>query len=201
VASGPVDTSASPQPLTTEVQSTVLTLQGVQHLARFRSGYPAGPGASRRSLSRSCLRVAPCDLVARGAGSDDDPGDVALTTEAFEFCQAHGALHVVGEGEQAIQFLRRSGPFTRAPRPGLILLDVNLPRRNGLEVLAEVKADDAQCSIPLVMVTTSQADDDILRSYALHANACVSKPMDYERFSDAITRINDFFLSLAHLPR
>jgi CheY-like chemotaxis protein len=132
---------------------------------------------------------------------EDDPGDVALTTEAFEFCRAPSALHVVGDGEQAMQFLRRSGAFTGAPRPGLILLDINLPRRNGLEVLAEVKADDALCSIPVVMLTTSRADDDILRSYALHANAYVSKPMDYERFSDAITRINNFFLSLTHLPR
>ncbi len=131
---------------------------------------------------------------------EDDPGDVALTTEAFESCRALGALHVVGDGEQAMQFLRRSGPFAGAPRPGLILLDINLPRRNGLEVLAEVKADDGLCSIPVVMLTTSQADDDILQSYALHANAYVSKPMDYERFSDAITRINDFFLNLVQLP-
>jgi CheY-like chemotaxis protein len=132
---------------------------------------------------------------------EDDAGDVALTTEAFGSCRPHSALHIVNDGEQAIHFLRRSGPFTGVPRPGLILLDINLPRRNGLEVLAEVKADDALCSIPVVMLTTSQADEDILRSYALHANAYVTKPMDYERFSEAITRINDFFLSLAQLPQ
>lgn len=131
---------------------------------------------------------------------EDDPGDVALTTEVLQFCRPQSALHVVGDGEQAMQFLRRSGPFADAPRPGLILLDINLPRRNGLEVLAELKADDALRSIPVVMLTTSQADEDIARSYALHANAYVTKPMDYERFSEAVTRINEFFLGLAHLP-
>jgi CheY-like chemotaxis protein len=106
----------------------------------------------------------------------------------------------VGDGEQAIQFLRRTGDFTNAPRPGLILLDLNLPRRSGLEVLAAVKSDQDLRSIPVVILTTSQAEEDIIRSYSLHANAYVTKPMDFERFSEALRQINDFFLTLVKLP-
>ncbi len=110
-------------------------------------------------------------------------------------------LHVVSDGEQALQFVRRTGPYPDAPRPGLILLDVNLPRVSGLEVLAELKQDPALSTIPVVMLTTSQADEDILRSYSLHANAYVSKPVDFDQFTAAIRQIDDFFLSLVQLPR
>jgi CheY-like chemotaxis protein len=110
-------------------------------------------------------------------------------------------LHVVTDGEQALAFLRRTGPFASAPRPGLILLDVNLPRVSGLEVLAELKQDPELCVIPVVMLTTSQAEEDILRSYKLHANAYVSKPVDFEHFIAAIRQIDDFFLTLVQLPR
>jgi CheY-like chemotaxis protein len=131
---------------------------------------------------------------------EDDEGDVLLTREAFEFYKIRNTLHVVTDGEQALQFLRRTGPFAGAPRPGLILLDVNLPRLSGLEVLAEMKQDPELLTIPVVMLTTSQAEEDILRSYKLHANAYVSKPVDFEGFITAIRQIDDFFLALVQLP-
>ena len=132
---------------------------------------------------------------------EDDAGDVLMTREAFEFYKIRNTLHVVTDGEQALQFLHRTGPFTDAPRPGLILLDVNLPRVSGLEVLAELKQDPQLLDIPVVMLTTSQADEDILRSYKLHANAYVSKPVDFDAFTSAIRQIDDFFLTLVQLPR
>ena len=132
---------------------------------------------------------------------EDDEGDVLMTREAFEFYKIRNPLHVVTDSEQALQFLRRTGPFSGAPRPGLILLDVNLPRLNGLEVLAELKQDPELLLIPVVMLTTSKAEEDILRSYELHANAYVSKPVDFENFVAAIRQIDDFFLTLVQLPR
>ena len=131
---------------------------------------------------------------------EDDEGDVLMTREAFEYYKIQNRLHVVGDGEQAMQFLRRNGEYTDMPRPGLILLDLNLPRRNGLEVLADLKADDDLLSIPVVVLTTSQAEEDILRSYALHANAYISKPVDFDKFIDVIRQINKFFLKLVQLP-
>jgi DNA-binding response OmpR family regulator len=127
-------------------------------------------------------------------------GDILMTREAFEFYKMRNALHVATDGEQALKFLRRTGPFADAPRPGLILLDVNLPRVSGLEVLAELKQDPELAVIPVVMLTTSQAEEDILRSYQLHANAYVSKPVDFENFMAAIRQIDDFFLTLVKLP-
>jgi CheY-like chemotaxis protein len=132
---------------------------------------------------------------------EDDEGDVLMTREAFEFYKIRNPLHVVTDGEQALQFVRRTGPYRGAPRPGLILLDVNLPRVSGLEVLAELKKDPSLLRIPVVMLTTSQAEEDILRSYELHANAYVSKPVDFENFVTAIRQIDDFFLTLVKLPR
>jgi CheY-like chemotaxis protein len=132
---------------------------------------------------------------------EDDPGDVLITREAFEQYGSRNQLHVVSDGEQAIQFLHRAGDFSAAPRPGLILLDLNLPRRNGLEVLAEVKSDSELLLIPVVVLTTSGAQEDILRSYSLHANAYVTKPIDFDHFIDTIRQIDDFYLALAALPR
>jgi CheY-like chemotaxis protein len=131
---------------------------------------------------------------------EDDPGDVLMTQEAFEQHGILSSLHVVGDGEQALQFLRRTGEFARAPRPGLILLDLNLPRRNGLEVLADVKGDSDLAVIPVVMLTTSQAEEDIVRSYSMHASAYIAKPVDYDRFMDVIRQIDGFYLTLAKLP-
>lgn len=131
---------------------------------------------------------------------EDDPGDVLMTKEAFEHHQIRNPLHVVTDGEQAMHFLRKTGAYTDVPRPGLILLDLNLPRRNGLEVLAELKSDSELLTIPVVVLTTSQAQEDILRSYSLHANAYISKPMDFEEFVGVIGQIDDFFLTLVKLP-
>ena len=131
---------------------------------------------------------------------EDDEGDVLMTREAFEYYKIQNRLHVVSDGEQALQFLRRTGPYADAPRPGLILLDVNLPRRSGMEVLAELKQDDELLMIPVIMLTTSQAEEDIVRSYSLHANAFISKPVDFEHFIDAIRQIDTFFLTLVKLP-
>jgi CheY-like chemotaxis protein len=130
---------------------------------------------------------------------EDDPGDVLMTREAFGHYKLRNVLHVVTDGEQALQFLRRTGDYAGAPRPGLILLDLNLPRRDGLEVLAELKADPELKVIPVVIRTTSQAHEDILRSYALHANAYVSKPVDFERFMDVIRQIDNFFVTVVKL--
>jgi CheY-like chemotaxis protein len=131
---------------------------------------------------------------------EDDEGDVLMTKEAFEYHKIRNRLHVVSDGEQALQFLRRIGAYADAPRPGLILLDVNLPRRSGLEVLAELKRDEELLVIPVVMLTTSRAEEDILRSYSLHANAFVTKPVDFEHFIEAIRQIDNFFLTLVCLP-
>ena len=130
---------------------------------------------------------------------EDDPGDVLMTREAFEYHKLRNVLDVVTDGEQALQFLRRSGDYADAPRPGLILLDLNLPRVDGLEVLAEIKADPVLKVIPVVILTTSQAQQDVLRSYALHANAYVSKPVDFERFMEVIRQIDNFFVTLVKL--
>jgi CheY-like chemotaxis protein len=131
---------------------------------------------------------------------EDDPGDVLMTREIFEISPVRSALHVVSDGEQAMHFLRKTNDFTDAPRPGLILLDLNLPRRNGLEVLAELKADRDLLTIPVVILTTSQAEGDIMASYRLHANAYITKPTSFDLFTEAIRQVNDFFLTLVKLP-
>jgi CheY-like chemotaxis protein len=131
---------------------------------------------------------------------EDDAGDVLMTREAFEHYKIRNTLHVVTDGEQAVQFVRREGEFADAPRPGLIMLDLNLPRRDGLEVLAEIKADPELRLIPVVILTTSQAEEDIVRSYALHANAYITKPVDFERFIEVIRQIDNFFITVVKLP-
>jgi len=130
---------------------------------------------------------------------EDDPGDVLMTKEAFEYYKLRNVLHVVTDGEQALHFLRRTGGYADAPRPGLILLDLNLPRLDGLEVLAELKADPVLKVIPVLILTTSQAQQDVLRSYALHANAYISKPVDFETFMEVIRQIDNFFVTVVKL--
>ena len=132
---------------------------------------------------------------------EDDPGDVLLTRDSFEGCHLGLNLHVASDGEEALSFLHRAGEFADVPRPALILLDLNLPRRGGLEVLAELKADDDLRAIPVVVLTTSQAEADIVRSYELHANAYVIKPIDAAKFADAIKQIDEFFLILMRQPQ
>lgn len=131
---------------------------------------------------------------------EDDPGDVLMTREAFEDNKVQNHLHVVNNGVDALAFLRREGDYADAPTPDLVLLDLNLPRMDGREVLAAVKADPELRSIPVVVLTTSEAEEDVLRSYALHANAYVTKPVDFERFIEIVRRIDDFFVSVVRLP-
>jgi CheY-like chemotaxis protein len=131
---------------------------------------------------------------------EDDAGDALIVREAFEYHKVRNKLHVVTDGEQALRFVRREGEFADAPRPGLIMLDLNLPRRAGTEVLAEIKADPSLCVIPVVILTTSRSEEDVLRSYSLHANAYVSKPVEFEQFMDAIRQIDNFFVSVVRLP-
>jgi CheY-like chemotaxis protein len=132
---------------------------------------------------------------------EDDEGDVLITREAFQHYRIRNALHVVNDGDRALQFMRNKGEYSTAPRPDLVLLDLNLPRRNGHEVLAEVKSDPDLRVIPVVVLTTSQADEDILRSYSLHANAYVSKPVEADNFMSVVRQIDNFFGSIAELPR
>ncbi len=131
---------------------------------------------------------------------EDDEGDVLLTTEALEASKITNNMHVARNGEEALRFLRREGDFAGAPRPDIVLLDLNLPRVDGREVLAQIKADDDLRRIPIVVLTTSEAEEDILRSYDLHANAYVTKPVDFERFLQVIQRIDEFFVTVVRLP-
>ena len=131
---------------------------------------------------------------------EDNPGDVRLTREALSEAKVHNALSVARDGVEALAFLRREEPYTSAPRPDLILLDVNLPRKNGLEVLAEIKADPALRTIPVVMLTTSDAERDVNTAYSLHANAYITKPVDLEQFFTAIRALDDFYLTVVRLP-
>ena len=131
---------------------------------------------------------------------EDDPGDVLITREAFADNKVRNHLSVVSDGEAAMAFLRREGEFASAPRPDLILLDLNLPRKAGHEVLAEVKSDADLQRIPVVILTTSDAEEDILRSYDLHANAYVTKPVDFDRFLDVVRQVDEFLVTVVRLP-
>src|SRR5215207_10087299 len=132
---------------------------------------------------------------------EDDPGDVLMTREAFEEHKLRNSLHVVSDGVEALSFLRQEDSYADAPQPDLVLLDLNLPRKDGREVLAEIKADPELRRIPVVVLTTSEAEEDVLRSYDLHANAYVTKPVDFERFIDVVRRIDSFFVTVVKLPK
>jgi len=132
---------------------------------------------------------------------EDSPSDAAMTIEAMHEGRIVNQVHVATDGEMAMAFLRRQGPFAEAPRPDLILLDLNLPRMDGREVLREVKDDPILKTIPVIVLTTSAAEEDILKSYELHANAYVTKPVAFEAFFSAVRGIEDFWLALVHLPQ
>jgi CheY-like chemotaxis protein len=132
---------------------------------------------------------------------EDDPADVRLTREAFAECSVHNTLTVVEDGVQAMQYLRGEAPYEDAPAPDIVLLDLNLPRKSGLEVLAEIKADRRLRRIPVVVLTTSGAEEDVLRSYDLHANCFVTKPVSLEDFIELTSTIKDFWLRTVVLPR
>ncbi len=131
---------------------------------------------------------------------EDDAGDALLTRKALENNKISNTLRVVTDGVAALGYLRRQPPHRGAVRPDLILLDLNLPKKSGTEVLAEVKADPRLCQIPVVILTTSSAELDILRSYNLHANAYVTKPVDLAQFMQVINAIDDFFVTIVRLP-
>jgi CheY-like chemotaxis protein len=132
---------------------------------------------------------------------EDDPGDVLMTQEAFADNRVSNTLHVVSDGVQAMDFLHKRGDYVNVPTPDLMLLDLNLPRMDGREVLAAVKGDPELRQIPVVVLTTSEAEQDVLRSYELHANAFVTKPVDFDRFIEVVRQIDQFFVGVVRLPR
>ncbi|MEX1182053.1 MAG: response regulator [Gemmatimonadota bacterium] len=131
---------------------------------------------------------------------EDNPGDVRLTREALREARVRNRLHVAADGVEALAFLRRTGRHTSVARPDLVLLDLNLPRKNGREVLEEIKGDAALSQIPVVILTTSQAEQDIMESYRLRANAYVAKPVDLDQFMKVIRSIEQFWLEIVRLP-
>lgn len=131
---------------------------------------------------------------------EDDPGDTLMIREAFADNKVNNRLSCVSDGVEAMAFLHREGDHIDAPRPDLILLDLNLPRKDGREVLREIKQDEGLGTIPVVVLTTSQAEEDVLRSYKLHANAYVTKPVDFDRFIEVVRQIDDFFVTVVKLP-
>ncbi len=131
---------------------------------------------------------------------EDNPGDVRLTKESFEHGPIENDLHVVTDGAAALEFLHRRGEYTDAPRPDLVLLDLNLPRITGDEVLEELKADPELRSIPVVVLTSSKAEEDVARSYDHHANAYLTKPVDPEEFIDTVRVFEEFWFSVVRLP-
>ena len=131
---------------------------------------------------------------------EDNPGDIRLCVEALKEGKVRNRMHTVGDGEEALAFLRRQGPYAQAPRPDLILLDLNLPKKTGQEVLAEIKEDPELRRIPVVILTVSEAEADILKTYNLHANCYITKPVDLERFIEVVKSIEDFWLTVVMLP-
>jgi two-component system, chemotaxis family, response regulator Rcp1 len=131
---------------------------------------------------------------------EDSPGDVRLTREAFKDAKVHINLHVASDGAEAMAFLWREGKHANAPRPDLILLDLNLPKKDGREVLAEIKESPTLKSIPVVVLTTSASEEDILKSYQLHANCYITKPVDLDGFLKVVKNIDSFWLSVVKLP-
>ena len=131
---------------------------------------------------------------------EDNPGDVRLTQEVFRDSKLTNTLHVVNDGVEAMDFLHRRGKYADAVRPDLVLLDLNLPKKDGREVLAEMKSDDELKCIPVVIMTISEAEEDILKSYKLHANCYVTKPIDFAQFAKMVNSINNFWLSIVKLP-
>ena len=132
---------------------------------------------------------------------EDNPGDVDLTREMIENSKVRNVMNNVGDGSEALAYLRRQKPYGKATRPDLILLDLNLPRKDGRAVLSEIKQDDRLKDIPVVVLTTSEAESDVLRSYQLHANCYISKPVDLAKFTAIIRSIEDFWLTVVKLPR
>jgi CheY-like chemotaxis protein len=132
---------------------------------------------------------------------EDDPGDILIIREALETHEIRNILHVARDGQEGLDYLYQRGSHDGAPRPDLILLDLNLPKYDGRQLLERIKSDPDLCHIPIVVLSTSAAEDDILRSYRLHANAYVTKPVGFEQFANVIRQIDDFFVQVVRLPR
>ncbi len=131
---------------------------------------------------------------------EDNPGDVRLAQEALREAKVRNHIHVLTDGVEALAYLRRQGRYANASRPDVILLDLNLPKKDGREVLAEIKADENLKLIPVVVLTTSQAEEDVFKAYGLHANCYVTKPMDFSRFADVVRTIQEFWFTVVTLP-
>lgn len=131
---------------------------------------------------------------------EDNPADVRLTLEAFKEGKVNNTLHVVGNGEDAIAFLKQEGKYNNAPRPDIILLDLNLPKKDGREVLEEIKSEPLLKRIPVIILTTSKAEEDILRTYNLHANCYINKPVDVDEFITIAKSIENYWLTIVKLP-
>jgi len=131
---------------------------------------------------------------------EDNPGDVRLTREIFKAARIRNIIHTVEDGVEAMEYLRNQGKYADEARPDLILLDLNLPRKDGREVLAEIKSDDELKRIPIVVLTISKAEEDILKTYSLHANCYITKPVDLDQFIKVVASIEDFWLSVVKLP-
>lgn len=131
---------------------------------------------------------------------EDNPGDVRLTQEALKSHKVQNNLHVATDGEEAMAFLRRQGKYANAPRPDIILLDLNLPRKDGREVLAEIKSDPNLKAIPVVIITSSEAEQDVVKSYNLNANCYITKPVNLDQFIKVVQSINDFWFTIVKLP-
>lgn len=131
---------------------------------------------------------------------EDNPGDVRLTQEALKSHKVQNNLHVVTDGEEAMAFLRMQGKYANAPRPDIILLDLNLPRKDGREVLAEIKSDTNLKAIPVVIITSSEAEQDVVKSYNLNANCYITKPVNLDQFIKVVQSINDFWFTIVKLP-
>jgi len=132
--------------------------------------------------------------------AEDNPGDVKLTEKALEQGQVLNNLHVVNDGVEAIKFLEQEGEYADEPRPDMILLDLNMPRKGGIEVLEAIQDQPSLSRIPIVVLTSSEAEEDIVRSYDLHANAYLTKPVDFDGFLDTVSRIEEFWLSVVKMP-
>ncbi len=157
--------------------------------------YPfAGSGETQSMSDRSEARPIEILLV------EDNPGDIRLTIEALKEGKVRNNLSVAKDGVEALTFLKREGSFKNAPRPDLILLDLNLPRKDGRELLADIKADERLRRIPVVVLTTSKAEEDVLKTYNLHANCYITKPVDLDQFISVVKSIDEFWLTVVRLP-
>jgi two-component system response regulator len=148
-------------------------------------------------MNSHSLDLRPIDILL----VEDNPGDVDLTKEALEGAKVCNRLHVAEDGEQALDFLFRRGKFAGVPRPDLILLDLNLPKRDGRQVLEAIKAEPALAEIPVVILTTSGAEEDVARAYRLHANCYITKPVNFKQFLKVVQAIEDFWLTIVKLPK